>query len=424
MANNEKGVVTLELTQKMITNAPSPEAILSIPAVAQNWIDKHNLATGSSMGEQAYELEKMYFANKIKESPKLAQCDRFTLYAAWMLHSISGLRFALDQAYITPFKGKAVWQPGWKGRLAQIQQWPTVVSTTEPEVVYDCDQFEFATSMQGKRLTKDHVKVFPRPAGAQMIYVYMIIQYRTHAELYTMDRDEVNQIRDMYSESYKFYIANNGKWKDGGPMDKPLALSNPAQYWRKTLVKRIYNNNSNAKTAAQKVLDSQTTKEIALGDDFTDALPFNQVDTAKPAAAELTEQSFADVLNVPSGESEQAPVQQQQHRAEDIPGVATVLTELPAELQTEINKCASKADLIKLRHAMKDTIFHDTDILKNACNDRLAAIVEDKKLADQQQSNDGIQDAVIIDEMRIDAVDTTITADAAIDADVDDFLNS
>lgn len=433
--SNEKGVVSLQLTQKMINEAASPAAILSLPAVQHNWIEKYNLAAGNNMGAQAYELEKMLFAQRINDTPKLQECDRFTLYAAWMMHGISGLTFRDDQAYIVPFKGKAVWQPGWKGRLAQIQQWPTVVSTTEPQIVYDCDQFEFETTMDGKRLTKPHVTKFPRPANAQMIYVFMIIKYISHTELYTMDRDEVNQIRDQYSESYKYYMSKGGKWPGGAEMDKPLALSNPQQYWRKTLVKRIYNNNSNAKTAAQKVLDSQITKADILGDDIGDNLQFTAAVQTMP-----TEADFKDALlvggqgneNVPDGgdmqmQDSQGPVKEEVTPAPDNTGSekeSVIYTETPPEVKQAIAGAKTKKEVLAIWKACE--ILQQYDFFKSDLKAKENEL--DNAVSTEQQSP--TQEPEIVDET-LEAQTAPVVGEpipAANEAtsntpDVDDFLS-
>jgi hypothetical protein len=112
----------------------------------------------------------------------------------------------------------------------------------------------------------------------QIDYVYFVVEFVSGPEVYIMDRLEVLNIRDNYSQSYKSYVkdlekpVNKGKkWGDKLTVsfrdkatgeqktfdsdDLPMWVSDEIQAFKKTIVKRVWG--TLPKLPKQKFLDDR-----------------------------------------------------------------------------------------------------------------------------------------------------------------------
>lgn len=252
----------LKLTQLMLAEAKSTKEVLELPAVQQNWVQTYNNVSGKKDGEMRFEAEKILFLQTVGQSDALQKCDKFSIYSAFIELAISGLTLRDGLTYVIPYKNIATFQVGWMGRLEQIEEIPTVVHCHEPQVVYDCDIFEYEKGM--RTVIKKHVPegLEKRTKKSIITHVYFVIEMKSGPVVYIMDRMEVLDIRDNYSIPYQSYVKalgqpiNKGKkWgdkliisyraKDGSQKtfesnDLPMWVSSEAEAFKKTIVKRAW----------------------------------------------------------------------------------------------------------------------------------------------------------------------------------------
>jgi recombinational DNA repair protein RecT len=247
----------LQLTTQLITSQKGAKEIVELPQVRENWISTLALVSGKSNEQAAllFEAEKIMFMQIITGSYQLQKADKFSIYQAWTMLAASGGTLRDGICYILPYGNKAVYQPGYKFRLEQINEMPNVVHCHEPQVVYDCDEFDYEKGM--KTIIRKH-KPGVRKADSKITHVYFVIDFNGFADAYIMDAVDVLKIRDQYSISYKSYVADCVKagkeigstfkvQKSGqnGPyettVEPPMWIKDEAQAFKKTLVKRTWN---------------------------------------------------------------------------------------------------------------------------------------------------------------------------------------
>lgn len=246
----------LALTVKTLTEPKTVKEMFDLPAVRSNWVQNYEKTTGKKDSELRFEAEKILFLQSIAANKKLEDCDRFSIYGSFVELAVSGLSLRDGQTYIIPYGKKAVFQIGWKGRLEQIVQIPTVRHINEPIVVLEGDDFEYELG-ENPRVIK-HVRKGDPTQKRKPLAVYCYVDYTHGKKLYLMEAHEVLSIRDNYSTSWKQHIAAlktdlnkgkkigdkltfsgpNGKWESD---ELPMWVSDEIQAFKKTLVKRIYN---------------------------------------------------------------------------------------------------------------------------------------------------------------------------------------
>jgi recombinational DNA repair protein RecT len=264
----------LQVTKQMIETAPSPKELISIPAVRDNWISTYEKTSGKNDGAMRFEGEMIMFLQTIAESYALGQCDKFSIYGAWIELAISGLSLRDGLSYIVPYGKKASFMVGWKGRLEQMLEMPQIVHVPEPQVVYDCDIFEYELGEKTKIHKHIREGKAERTKDSKITHVYLTIKMSHGSETYIMERLDVLNIRDRFSAGYKSYVAdckannkqigetfsitknksnNQGTYQQ--KIEPPMWVTDEAQAFKKTLVKRVYG--GLPKLPKQKYLDSK-----------------------------------------------------------------------------------------------------------------------------------------------------------------------
>lgn len=298
----------ISLTLDLINKQPTIKALLELPQVEAQFCITYKKTTGLDDGPRKFEQEKLMFLQQASGT-SLEKCEKFSVYAAFIELAASGLTLRDGLAYIIPYGKKAAFQPGWKGRIEQINQMMDVIYCPEPILIREGEFYEIEA---GERLVIRH-----RPLlGGQgkIIAVYLPIQMHHGVEFYMMSREDVVFIRDNYSESYKGYMkalektVNKGKkfgdkltieYRKDGELktfeseDLPMWVNNEGQAFKKTLVKRVYN--AMPKLPHQKYLDERIAERIRATrmdvDDIPDEVA-NKVN-AIAAALELEQQANA-----------------------------------------------------------------------------------------------------------------------------------
>jgi len=134
---------------------------------------------------------------------------------------------------------------------------PEINVVHEPQVVLTNELADFDYELgENPRLVRH------KPAKDRTItdknrieHVYLILDTAFGKRVFIMSRQEVLTIRDTYSIGYKYYVAKGGKYPDGSKIDPPFWISNEAEAFKKTIVKRAYK--FVPKTPRQKILDEK-----------------------------------------------------------------------------------------------------------------------------------------------------------------------
>jgi len=274
----------LALTVSALNSAANLAAVFDLVPFQNNFVN--NLVKTSGVTEEGaimkFEREKILFMKAIAANKELEQCERFSIYSAFIELAVSGQSLLDGESYIIPYGKKAQFQVGYKGRINQMNTLPGIVHVAMPQVVYDCDVFDYEFGEEPRILK--HKPKKDRPKDAILTHVYLIIEREPTPsspkakDVYLMDREEVLAIRDRYSQPYRHYIADCKKLnkeigstfkktitkRDGGSfemwVEPPMWVSNETEAWKKTIVKRAYK--WVPKTARMKALDARIAQNV------------------------------------------------------------------------------------------------------------------------------------------------------------------
>jgi phage RecT family recombinase len=276
----------LALTRQALTEAKDLGAVFELEAFRGNFALNYLKTTGKDNGEMIFEREKILFMKAVGDNAALQKCDRFSVYSSFIELAVSGLTLNDGLSYIIPYKDKAQFQVGWKGRLEQISQMPEVAFVNQPQVVYEADEFDYELG-EVVRIIKH--KPSPKRAKGEagdITHVYLILDTKFGKKAYLMDRAEVLKIRDQYSAGYKSYVAEvekqgkkpgekvtkSGKRADGSTwsfeLEAPFWVTSEDEAFKKTLVKRVYKNLP--KTPRLKALDAKLAEHYDKEDGTTE----------------------------------------------------------------------------------------------------------------------------------------------------------
>lgn len=295
------------MTKSVLESAKSLNEMFDLQIVKDNAVSNAMKTTGKNEKDAAiyYEREKALFYKALQANKKIEQCDRTTIYFAWIELMASGLTLNEGASYIIPYGKVAQFQIGWKGRLDQMGQIPEIVNIPPPQVVYDNDEFDYELGEKPRIIKHKPAK----ENKGELAYVYLVIDKISGKETHIMDRSEVLSIRDRYSKGYQQYVAEckaQGKAigetfkKNVGQYDitiePPMWVSSEAQAWKKTLVKRAWNSQSN-KTARMKALDASVKNNLdpedgTMNNDDKIDYGMGQVDTS---TGEIIESAHTEV---------------------------------------------------------------------------------------------------------------------------------
>lgn len=260
------------LTVAAINGVAKISELFELPGMADAWIRAYQNTSGKTDGEQRWEAEKILIAQLVSSTPALQTVEPFSMYTAMSQLSISGLSLREGMAYILPKGKKAVFMPGWKGRLEQINDMPDVIHCHEPQVVYTSDIFEMEKGEKVKIIKHIPGGKHTRTKADTITDVYFVIDFNYGTIVYHMHALDVLNIRDHRSDSFKAYkklCEDNGKqlgdtWKQSftgrnGAYEKevelPMWISDEAQAFKKTIVKRTYG--ALPKQGKAKILDDK-----------------------------------------------------------------------------------------------------------------------------------------------------------------------
>lgn len=233
----------LTVTRSELEAAKDIPALFEIENFKKSFVSNYALTRGvpEHEGMIVWERERTLFMQQLMDNKKLMECSKVSLYSAWISLAASGQTLGDGCSYIVPYKQKAEFQIGWKGRINQMYEIPEIKFVNQPEFVLEGDAFEYELAPVAKIIK--HKPQRDRKileGGSNITEVYMIISTTDGDKTFIMTSQECTDIRDKWSQSYKYWL----KKKQEGTLkeweDEPMWVSSPGQAFRKTLVKRVW----------------------------------------------------------------------------------------------------------------------------------------------------------------------------------------
>lgn len=272
----------LQITKKALTEAKSLGDMFEIEAFQNNWISNYEKTTGKNDGAILWERNRIEFMSQLQDNSKLMECDRMSIYMSFTQLGASGLTLSEGMSGIIPYGKKAQFQIFANGRREQLSWLPHINYVNEPVVVREGDEFKYEAG-ENARIIK-HVPELN--SKCDIVAVYMVLDTTSGKKTYIMDRDEVLNIRDKYSQTYKSYVKKqaDGSWKDW--MDAPIWVSSEAEAFKKTIVKRVWKVQPN-KSSRLKQMEQFEAKEIDQSDIDTEDIDYGiEVDESESSEVE------------------------------------------------------------------------------------------------------------------------------------------
>lgn len=171
---------------------------------------------------------KQTIINSLMANNYLANCSPESVMQSAMTAAVLGLEVdnVTGQGYLTPFKGRCQFIPGYKGYITLARNSGFVV---EGDVVREKDTFHYERGLNPKL---EHVPAQGSPTERGAItHAYAVAHHNTLPSIFDVVHiEDVNRIRDR-SEGYKAYMA--GKIKS-----TPWATDYPAMA-KKTAIRAL-----------------------------------------------------------------------------------------------------------------------------------------------------------------------------------------
>lgn len=307
----------LQLTQKILNDAPSLKAMFELDAVKHHSILNYTKTSGVSEQDAAlkYERERVLFMKAMIANPDLEKCDRFSIYSAWIELHADGGSLADGEGYLIPRRGKGEamtcsYQPGWKNRYKRISMMPGVKFVSQAQVVYSGEEFEYELGAIPRLISHKPKKERGKSPSDVITHAYFVVEESAHLRFFIMERHQVIAIRDVRSEKFKYWRSRGGKTivEDGGFVHakyeggKDIALpfwlvsydggktgvDNPDAF-KKTIVNKTYNEMPN-KTPRLKALDKEFENRIDSEEEPESVINYgiNKLDTSTGEVIDTT----------------------------------------------------------------------------------------------------------------------------------------
>jgi len=193
------------------------------PAMLQAWLPEIKRALPAHMnGDRMARIALTAF----RQTPKLADCDPKTVFAAVLQSAQMGLEIGLmGEAHLVPYGKVCQLIPGYQGLIKLAKQTGQIVDIYA-QVVYTGDRFLYRT---GLSVTLEHEPLLDGDRGEPRL-AYALAEFTDggyHVEI--MTRAEIESIRDRSQN-----VINAKKWGKKTPWD-----TDEGEMWRKSVLRRL-----------------------------------------------------------------------------------------------------------------------------------------------------------------------------------------
>ena len=179
--------------------------------------------------------EISFAVQQINSNKMLQSCDAISTLMAVTNCANIGLTLnpAAKEAYLVPRKGRAILDPSYIGLVKLITS-AGIVKSIYANVVYEVDDFAISL-VDIDHPIRHNPSLKPGRTKSKVMGYYALAVYQDgqkHPEW--MDIEQIHEIRDNYSESWKAFSA--------GKLDAKFCTwaSSPDEMGRKTVIKRLY----------------------------------------------------------------------------------------------------------------------------------------------------------------------------------------
>lgn len=132
-----------------LDSAPNVSNMLQLPEVKKKFINNYLQVTGKKDGQERFNEELGFFLEIIRNNPKIAECDRLSVFLSFVSVSTYGLSFRDDQLYAIPYwdsvkRVKVLkCRPGANGKVEMLRRMSSIEFIYEPVVVLKKDTFKY-----------------------------------------------------------------------------------------------------------------------------------------------------------------------------------------------------------------------------------------------------------------------------------------
>ena len=205
----KKGLVAI------LDAAPNVPNMLQLPDVKKKFINNYLQTTGRQDGQERFNEELNYFLEIVRSNDKISQCDRLSVFLAFVSISTYGLSFRDDQVYAIPYWDKVQktnilkCRPGANGKMEMIRRMKTVKFVHEPFIVLAKDEFKYDYI---KSKVKEYQPVDRHDyKWEDIVGAVMIIEFVDGREIHVyMNKKDLNGAKAM-AQTDKVYKSHPGE---------------------------------------------------------------------------------------------------------------------------------------------------------------------------------------------------------------------
>jgi len=258
-------------------NALPATKIVENEKVEQKFIQMYNAIWGSQMGEQIYHKEVFNFQKVLRESPKLAECSKMSLYGCFLDMAVNGL--SLDNTshphcYLIPRKVKtghkdpkgcdayenraSVSVTGY-GELTMRMRAGQIRYADNPVVIYEGDIFSVALDNGVKKIT--YSAAIPRKSTKVIGAFIRIVRCDGSEDFQWLLEGDIQRLANYSAK-------NNSYWKDGQKVEgkaNDLYFSNEGcidpGFLENKMIKHAFDAYPKVRTGNYTLLETETEEQ-------------------------------------------------------------------------------------------------------------------------------------------------------------------
>lgn len=133
----------LKVMNQQLEKARNVKEIFAIDFVRERAIKNYEGTTGRHDGENWFAGEAFHMMSLFAEKPKLAECDKMSIFAALVKAGTTGLSIKHGQIDLIPYGRILKAEPNYKGLRQQLRNMPTIKMVYEASLVMKDDDFEY-----------------------------------------------------------------------------------------------------------------------------------------------------------------------------------------------------------------------------------------------------------------------------------------
>lgn len=163
----------IKVMNQQLEKAKNVKEIFALDFIKDRTIKNYESVWGRKDGENWYQAEMLHILTLFAEKPKLAQCDKMSLWGAVMKAAREGVSIHQGQMDLIPYGNVLKGEINYKGMRHQLRIMPTIKFVGEARLVYKGDELEYD---EKKMEVVKHVR---KGAPANMALEFIVAAYVT-----------------------------------------------------------------------------------------------------------------------------------------------------------------------------------------------------------------------------------------------------